>query len=109
MNEERVEEILTDAVDFDSGKTEEEINFTDNNTIANDKAEEISKWNLRDRLRSKVLWASILGCIITIFSVLGVWEKIGVTSEQFSDIAGAIGSLLAMFGVFNDPTSADRF
>ena len=69
----------------------------------------MNKWDLRNRLRSKVLWSAIVGCLITVFSVLGLWEKIGITAAGFSEIVGSIGALLAAFGVFNDPTSQDRF
>lgn len=67
------------------------------------------KWALRDRLRSKVLWASVVGCIMTIFSVLGLWDKIGITAAGFSEIVGAVGAVLAAFGVFNDPTNREGF
>lgn len=68
-----------------------------------------NKWALRDRLRSKVLWAAVVGCIMTIFSVFGIWGKIGITSEEFSQVVGAIGAVLAAFGVFNDPTNREGF
>jgi len=67
------------------------------------------KWALRDRLRSKVAWAAIVGCIITIFSVFNVWDKIGITVTGFREIAASVGAVLAAFGVFNDPTNRDAF
>lgn len=69
----------------------------------------MNKWDLRNRLKSKVLWSAIIGCLITVFSVFGVWDKIGITAEGFSEIVGSVGALLAAFGVLNDPTSPDRF
>lgn len=71
--------------------------------------EQPNKWALRDRLRSKVLWASIVGCIMTVFSALGLWDKIGISATGFSEIVGAIGAVLAAFGVFNDPTNREGF
>ena len=68
-----------------------------------------NKWALRDRLRSKVLWASLLGCLMTVCSVFGVWERIGITAEGFREIAAAVGAVLTAFGIFNDPTAKDRF
>lgn len=68
-----------------------------------------NKWALRDRLRSKVLWASVVGCIMTVFTVLGIWDKIGITAEGFSEIAGSVGAVLAAFGIFNDPTNREGF
>ncbi|MBR0060137.1 MAG: hypothetical protein IJP68_01530 [Selenomonadaceae bacterium] len=68
-----------------------------------------NKWALRDRLRSKVLWAAIVGCIMTIFSAFGIWDKIGITATGFSEVVAAIGAVLAAFGVFNDPTNREAF
>lgn len=71
--------------------------------------EKTGKWALRDRLRSKVLWASVVGCIMTVFSALHLWDKIGITAEGFSEIVAAVGAVLAAFGVFNDPTNREGF
>lgn len=68
-----------------------------------------TKWALRDRQKSKVLWAAIIGCIMTVFSVFGLWEKIGITAEGFKELAGAIGAVLAAFGIINDPTNKEGF
>lgn len=70
---------------------------------------EPGKWALRDRLRSKVLWAAVIGCIMTVFSALHLWDKIGITAEGFSEIVAAVGAVLAAFGVFNDPTNREGF
>ena len=69
----------------------------------------VNRWALRDRLRSRVLWAAVIGCVMTVFSSLGLWEKIGITAEGFSEIVAAIGAVLAAFGVFNDPTNREGF
>jgi uncharacterized membrane protein len=67
------------------------------------------KWALRDRLKSKVLWAAIVGCIITVFSAFDIWSKIGITAEGFREIAASAGAVLAAFGVLNDPTNREGF
>ena len=67
------------------------------------------KWALRDRLKSRVLWAAVAGCVMTVCSVFGVWEKIGITAGGFSEIAASVGAVLAAFGVFNDPTNREGF
>lgn len=98
-----------DAVDFEAGKTEH-IEFTASESEISLPVEvNNGKWALKDRLKSKVLWAAIVGCIVTIFSVFDVWEKIGITSEQFSETIGAIGGLLAAFGILNDPNNREGF
>ena len=68
-----------------------------------------NRWALRDRLKSRVLWAAVAGCIMTVFSVFGVWERIGITAEGFREIVAAVGAVLAAFGVFNDPTNREAF
>ena len=67
------------------------------------------KWAWKDRLRSKVLWAAIVGCVMTVFSAFDVWSRLGVTAEGFREIAAAVGAVLAAFGVFNDPTNREGF
>ena len=68
-----------------------------------------NRWALRDRLRSKVLWAAVVGGVMQIFSALGLWAKLGITAAGFSEIMVAVGAILEAFGVFNDPTSKERF
>ena len=89
------------------GKEAEKIDFTFSSAETDMSVE--SKWALKDRLKSPVLWSALVGCVITIFSVLGIWEKIGITSEQFSNIVGAIGTMLTAFGILNNPTSREEF
>lgn len=67
------------------------------------------KWALKDRLRSKVLWAAVIGGVMQIFSALGLWAKLGITMEGFNEIMVAIGAILEAFGVFNNPTDRDAF
>ena len=67
------------------------------------------KWALRDRLKSRVLWAAVLGCVMTVLSAFDAWGKLGVTAEGFKEIAASVGAVLAAFGVFNDPTSRETF
>lgn len=67
------------------------------------------KWALRDRLRSKVLWAAVLGCLMTVGSAFDLWSRLGITAEGFREIAASVGAVLAAFGVFNDPTNREGF
>ena len=79
--------------------------------ITYDEEEEVNegKWALRDRLKSRVLWASLIGCLCTIFSVFGIWDKIGITAAGFNEVIAAIGTMLTAFGVLNDPTNREGF
>lgn len=67
------------------------------------------KWDMKDRLRSKVLWAAVIGGVIQIITLLGLWDRIGITSEVFKGIAVAVGAILEAFGVFNNPTDRSAF
>ena len=67
------------------------------------------KWALRDRLRSRVLWAAVLGCLMTVCSAFNLWQKLGVTADGFREVAASVGAVLAAFGVFNDPTNREGF
>lgn len=67
------------------------------------------KWALRDRLRSRALWAALAGLLVTVLSAFDVWDAIGITAPQLQGILTAMGAVLAAFGVFNDPTERDRF
>ena len=68
-----------------------------------------NKWALRDRLRSKALWASIAGLIVVLFGAFDLWDKCGITQPELQAIFTAVGAVLTAFGVFNDPTSRERF
>lgn len=71
--------------------------------------EPVKKWALRDRLRSRALWAAMAGLLITVLSAFDVWECIGIDEPKLQAIFTSVGTLLAAFGVFNDPTSRERF
>lgn len=95
-------------IDFSAEQTASATEF--NAAYENDsEPEPVGKWALRDRLRSRVLWAAVIGCIMTVFSALHLWDKIGITAEGFSEIVAAVGAVLAAFGVFNDPTNREGF
>jgi len=68
-----------------------------------------NKWALRDRLKSKVLWAAVVGCIITVISAFDGWKYLGIDANGFREIAASVGAVLAAFGVFNDPTNREGF
>ena len=93
--------------DFDETPTIEEV--YENAPVNVPATKPTGKWALRDRLRSKVLWAAVVGCIVTVLSVFDVWSKIGITAQGFREIAASIGAVLAAFGVFNDPTNREGF
>lgn len=63
----------------------------------------------QSRWRSPVVWSAIFGLIVAVCGAFGIWEKIGITAEEFTKIATAFGALLAAFGVVNNPKSKNKF
>ena len=93
----------------DEGLRAEDFNEIYESSPVEPKQETVSKWALRDRLRSRVLWAAVAGLIVVVVSEFGLWEKIGITSEGFCQIVEALGAVMAAFGILNDPTNREGF
>lgn len=87
----------------------EECEITYTNVEQEEPGAPEKKWALRDRLRSRALWAALAGLLVTVLSAFDVWGAIGITAPQLQGILTAIGAVLAAFGVFNDPTERERF
>lgn len=61
--------------------------------------------NTQPRWRSYVMWTAIIAQVVTLFGLLGLWDKIGLTSDVFQGVATAILEILTLVGVINNPTS----
>ena len=107
MNDNKLDS-LSSGIDFESGKNAAPVDFSSDAQYDTEE-DRTSKWALRDRLRSPALWSSLLSLVIVVLSAFNVWEKIGITSDQFREIAIELGSVIAAFGIFNDPTSRKSF
>lgn len=83
-----------------------EITYSDD-TVTETPTE--SKWALKGRFKSWALWTAIAGLISVILTTLGVWEKLGITSEAFDVVVASIGSILTAFGIVNNPTDGEAF
>lgn len=64
---------------------------------------------MRNRLKSWVVWASILGAVGVIMQALGVFDKIGMTSEAWQNVITALGTILVTLGILNNPTDKNEF
>jgi len=60
----------------------------------------------QNRFRSYLMWAAIIAQVAVIFGFLGMWDKLGITSDVFKGVATAILEILTLIGVINNPTSA---
>ena len=63
----------------------------------------------QNRFKSKVLWAAIIAQFLAILAFAGFFEAVGIAQELVSNIVGGVLQLLVLFGVLNNPTSADKF
>jgi len=59
---------------------------------------------MRERLKSKVVWITVIPLIA---SLIAMWNP--NISEQFSQIAVTLVSILAVFGILNNPTNLENF
>lgn len=60
---------------------------------------------VQSRFKSWALWAGLLGSVWLITSALGLPQKIGLTDSTFNTIVNAVGSILTLLGVVNNPTN----
>ena len=61
----------------------------------------------QNRLKSPVVWASVIAQVLSILVLMGVIDT-GM-SEALENVVAAVLQLLAAFGVLNNPTKSDQF
>lgn len=67
------------------------------------------KVSIKERLKSRAVWVSVLGALGVILNATGVFELIGLDSMQFDIIVNAAGTILIAFGILNNPTNKTGF
>jgi uncharacterized membrane protein len=60
--------------------------------------------NKQNRLKSKVLWSSVISLILLILNTAGVFNKIGMSETSIKVILDSILSIFILFGIINNPT-----
>jgi len=68
----------------------------------------LNETSTQNRFRSWVMWSGIAGALWLIASALGLPQKIGLTNGTYISIVNAIGSILTLLGVVNNPTDKGR-
>ena len=64
---------------------------------------------IKERLKSWPVWLSVLGAVGMLLNTFGVFEKVGIDSTTWDVVVNAIGTILVMFGVLNNPTNREHF
>jgi len=63
----------------------------------------------QSRFKSPVFWSAVAAQLISLGQIAGLWEKLGVNTGLLGNIVAGVLQLLVLFGLLNDPTTADRF
>lgn len=61
----------------------------------------------QNRLKSKVVWLSVLAQIIVVLQLTGVLEISQI--EIINGVATAVIQMLVLFGILNNPTDKNNF
>lgn len=70
-----------------------------------EKKNEVTNAPEQPRLKSRVLWVSVLGLLGLILEMTGVFGKLGLDSAEWDMIITSVGSVLTAFGIVNNPTA----
>jgi phi LC3 family holin len=63
--------------------------------------------NLQNRLKSKVVWISIISTVLLLFNQFGILDNLQL--ETLKNAADVILSVLVVFGILNNPRTPDKF
>jgi uncharacterized membrane protein len=63
----------------------------------------------QSRWKSPVFWAAVVAQILSLGQITGIWAKYGIDTGMVGDVAAGVLQLLVLFGIMNDPTTADSF
>jgi uncharacterized membrane protein len=63
----------------------------------------------QSRWRSPVAWSAVVALILFILKTYGLLSFIGLTEDSFKELTVLLFSALTAFGLFNNPTQADKF
>jgi len=63
----------------------------------------------QSRWKSPVFWGAVVAQIISIGQITGIWAKYGIDTGVIGDVVAGILQLGVLFGLLNDPTTADKF
>lgn len=64
--------------------------------------------NFMNKLKSKMVWISIVSLILPLLGHFGLYKKFGITEDSIKITIDAILSILVLLGILNNPDS-DKF
>jgi uncharacterized membrane protein len=63
----------------------------------------------QSRWKSPVFWGAVVAQILSIGQITGIWAKYGIDTGMVGDVVAGVLQLFVLFGILNDPTTADKF
>lgn len=63
----------------------------------------------QNRFKSPVFWSSVVAQILSLGQITGIWAKYGIDTGVAGNVVAGLLQLFVLFGLLNDPTTADRF
>jgi len=63
----------------------------------------------QDRWRSPIAWGAFAALLLFVLNNYGLLGHLGLTVDSFNQLISLIAAVLVAFGIFNDPTTKDKF
>ena len=63
----------------------------------------------QNRFKSLPLWSAIVAQLFAILELTGAFKALGLDMGVAGDVVASVLQLLVLFGILNNPTSADSF
>jgi uncharacterized membrane protein len=63
----------------------------------------------QNRWKSPVFWGAVVAQILSIGQITGIWAKYGINTGVVGDVVAGVLQLGVLFGLLNNPTTADSF
>jgi phi LC3 family holin len=64
---------------------------------------------MQSRLKSPVVWLTLLALVLSVLKAYGLLAPIGLTEESFREITTLIITVLTAVGILNNPTDKNNF
>lgn len=65
--------------------------------------------SIKARLKSKMVWVSVVSLLLPLLGHLGLYQKTGITENSLKIIIDAVLSILVIVGILNNPVDSEKF